>query len=114
MSHPGPKPKPLLERVAARVVAGENGCHVWQGCTDERGYPVLGVGSSLDGTRGMKRVHVALWEHHHGKLARGLVRHHSCGNKLCVNLEHLAVIGHGEHSRLHDSAAHARAGRRRR
>jgi hypothetical protein len=110
----GPKPRPLLERVADHIYVDENGCHVWQGSIDGRGRPVVQSGSMRDGTRRPRRVHKLLWDELRGSPPEGFDVHHTCENKLCVNADHLVLLTHGGHSahhweRLGDRAARDRS-----
>lgn len=97
----GPVPRSVEERIADHVVVNERGCHVWQGATSTKGYPQMTTGSMADGTRRPRKVHRLVWGAAHGELPDGICLHHTCEDKRCVNLEHLAPVEHGEHSRLH-------------
>jgi hypothetical protein len=108
---PGPVALPLDQRIAARTVLDEHECLVWQGAVDEKGYPRMCIGSMIDGSRRMIRVHRALWESSYGPVPAGFHRHHVCENKRCCNIDHLKLIAVSDHSRLHDTAALARAAR---
>src|SRR5262245_52756800 len=107
----GPNPVPIMERVARFIEVDENGCYLWTGGTLRAGYPRMIQGSAADGTRGYKNVHHIVWEHHNGPRPEGFDIHHTCGVRRCVNVEHLQLIGHGDHSILHDTAGRARAAR---
>jgi hypothetical protein len=103
-------PRSIADRVAARTVE-RDGCRIWTGFVDERGYPRMSAGSTVDGTRRMRRVHVVLWSELFGPPPEGHDVHHGCEDKRCVR--HLELVEHGAHSRLHDNAAKAREARRR-
>ncbi len=64
----------------------ENGCHV---CTSHRinedGYAMCGWGSKSQG------LHRAIYEEIYGRLADGLVVRHTCNNRTCINILHLAA-----------------------
>jgi HNH endonuclease len=102
----GPVPRSPSERILARLVLDPvSGCHVWPGAVSMKGYPQIQTGSMLDGTRRPRRCHRVLFDP-----PRGLVVHHWCENKLCLNPEHIEFVTPGQHSLIHDTAANARAG----
>jgi HNH endonuclease len=85
------------ERFAARIAPpDENGCEVWTGALD-KGYGKVGAGASGR----TERVHRRAWERAHGPIPEGRELHHECGNKACVNVEHLRVVTPEEHRKLH-------------
>jgi HNH endonuclease len=65
----------------------ENGCRVWTGKLNKNGY-------------GSQQEHRRAWELAHGPIPDGLHIHHECGNKACVNVEHLRAVTPEEHPRL--------------
>ncbi len=70
-------------------------CILWDGPVHSKGY----------GIAGRQRVHRVVWqEFNEQPVPRGMVVHHTCGTKLCVNPEHLALMAPGDHLRLHDPA----------
>ena len=88
-STPGPKPRPLEERLARKIQRGEpDECWPWTGAKTKRGYGTYGGG------RGGPRGYVAryLLEQHLGRPLRpGEVTRHSCDNPPCCNPTHLLV-----------------------
>ncbi len=48
-----------------------------------------------------RRLHRAVYEHHHGEIPKGFDVHHGDGNKLNNDIENLECIEHGEHKSLH-------------
>lgn len=97
-----PELEPVLDRVA-RYVKPTAGCHVWTGSLGSNDRPQMTTGSKLDGTHRVQRVHRVVWEAHHGPCPPGMDVHHACGNITCVNVEHLELFAHGEHSQHHAS-----------
>lgn len=88
----------LLDRALRRVERTTEGCWLWTGAK-MHGYGYIGRGRRGDGT---VRAHKAVYEALVGSVAPGHVLHHSCGNKSCVNPEHLVVLSsQSEHRRLH-------------
>lgn len=55
-----------------------------------------------DGT--MVVAHRVAWERVHGPIPEGMDLHHTCHARACINVEHLELLDHGEHSRLHNAA----------
>jgi hypothetical protein len=87
-------------RVAAKIVAEpEGGCWRWTGATTLSNagnrYGNVKVG---DGTR---RAHRYVWELECGPIPPGMVLHHRCGLKLCVNPGHLELKAARNHGRDH-------------
>lgn len=72
------------------------GCWNWLGYVNSRsGYGEVGRG-------GRKYVaHRFIYESYRGPVERGKQLHHECGNRACVNPEHLRVVSASEHKRLH-------------
>lgn len=87
-----------LTRFFAKVNCGvpdtdESPCWLWVASCFPNGYPRFQlVGSSLMG-------HRVSYEHFVGELPE--VVHHECGNKSCVNPDHLRGMTHADHNRLH-------------
>lgn len=46
-------------------------------------------------------AHRLAYEDAFGSIPEGFDVHHTCETKLCVNPEHLELVRHGEHRRLH-------------
>jgi len=88
-------------RSNVEVVAVESGhpspCLVWQGAVNSKGYPSRGDGTG----RGTILAHRAAYEAVHGPLADGLHLHHLCGERRCLEVEHLIALSQRDHNRLH-------------
>jgi len=78
----------LFDRLYARVIIDENGCHIWQGQTDGRPDP-YGRTTLYSTTIA---THIAIWFAKHGKLPKkGWHVDHRCTVRLCINLDHLQL-----------------------
>jgi len=81
----------------------ENGCLPWLGGRKGNGdYGKFGLDARQTIT-----AHRFAYELEHGPILDGLDVHHTCGNSLCVNPDHLELLAPSEHQRLH----HTEAGR---
>jgi len=97
--------------ILAKIVRTED-CWAWTGRHLPTGYSI---------TSGRKRnrrsptiyVHRALYEHYIGPIPQGLIAHHRCRNKGCVNPWHLELMTRGDHQRLHfdEDGTHPRRGK---
>ena len=65
--------------------ATESGCLLWQGAKHKQGYGVC----RRDGT--ICKAHRVAWEAEHGAIPDGMVLHHTCHQKNCVNVNHLRL-----------------------
>lgn len=60
----------------------------------------MGYGMAYDGNRPV-RAHRLAWINAHGQIPDGLQVHHVCGQKLCVNVDHLQLVTIEEHAHIH-------------
>lgn len=49
-------------------------------------------------------AHRAAWFRKNGPIPDGMVIHHECGNRQCVNVDHLRCLTNLEHNRIHNNA----------
>lgn len=61
-----------------------DGCHLWTGAVNSKGYGRLYVHE----VRGPRLAHRWAWEHHHGPIPPGLYVLHTCDNPPCQNQDH--------------------------
>jgi hypothetical protein len=84
----GRQPKPLAERLMAKVTKDRGGCWLWTGDRNSWGYGRIG-----EGGRGKRQklilVHRASYEVHVGPIPKGAHVLHRCDVPACVNPEHL-------------------------
>lgn len=85
-------------RFMAKVAVQENGCWMWQGAKDKKGYGVFSVGSRYnpDGSRrnSMRAAHRVSYELFKGPIPEhdshhGMCVLHKCDTPGCVNPDHL-------------------------
>lgn len=90
-------PADVAERAATRWVEDEKGCWISTYSTTPQGYAQIGW-ERPEG-RGMVGAHRAAWTHHHGQIPTGLTVDHSCHERRCVNVAHLALLENSENAR---------------
>lgn len=88
------------------VFVADNGCQLWLGSTGS-GYPR----PRIDGELAM--LHRLSYAHRYGPIPaydpRGLIVCHSCGNRLCINPQHM-YLGFAKDNAL-DMVSHGTAGK---
>ena len=67
-------------------------CLLWDGYIDRAGYGRFGR---------CGYVHRRAWEEVHGPIPKGQNIHHLCGEKTCVNVEHMELLSTAAHARFH-------------
>ena len=72
----------------------ENGCWIWQGCTDSVGY-----GQTCRG-RKYRKAHQFYYAQKYGDVPVGKELHHKCETPLCVNPDHLQPLTHKENCQI--------------
>jgi hypothetical protein len=72
------------------VVPNEDGCLLFQGAVNSKGYGCVGEGL----------IHRLAWAAFHGPILPGMELHHRCRKKLCCNVDHLECLTKKEHRAL--------------
>ena len=83
--YPHPR-KSLATRVWPKVDCSGDGCWLWTGAIDHKGYGRIGMGAP---SRFVMRAHRATWELTFGPIPEGLCVLHKCDNPPCVRPSHL-------------------------
>lgn len=76
--------------------AGEDECWTWKGWVHPNGYGTWTVHRA--GRYTSLRPHRVAWFLRHEDIDAGLTIDHLCRNRLCVNPEHLELVGIGENT----------------
>lgn len=76
----------MLDRIRERVAFAPNGCWIWQGALNSKGYPSVRIGGRKGRT---VLVHRLVLELTGGPLAPGLLACHHCDTPACVSPAHL-------------------------
>lgn len=84
-------PHPPQQRDFWAFVEKSEGCWIWRGSVDVKGY----------GAFGGSKAYRLTWRASGRTLEKGKHLHHECGVKLCVNPDHLSQVTHAEHAYRH-------------
>jgi hypothetical protein len=84
-----PKQPTLRDRLANYTVTG-SGCHEWRGPRNLDGYGMMTV--MLPVGKRQRTVHRLAWKAAHGEIPPGKQVRHTCGNRACINVEHLELV----------------------
>ena|SRR3990167_3395166 len=77
----------------AKFLIKDNGCWIWVGANNNRGYPRVGIGIGNK----MAPAHRFFYEKKFGiKITEDKDAHHKCNNKKCVNPDHIEILPHKE------------------
>lgn len=68
----------------AKVAVSDDGCWIFRGALDTEGYGVVGM-VTAPGKYGKEHAHRVVYAHLVGPIAEGLVLHHVCEVRSCVN-----------------------------
>lgn len=83
----GRKPKPIAERLMAKILKSDNGCWLWQGDKNSHGYGRLGEGGGAP--QKLLLAHRVSHQCFVGPIPKGIFVLHRCDVPACVNPEHL-------------------------
>lgn len=85
----GRPPRPPLERFERQSQLVDSGCIEWTGRIDRYGYGQFRPGGRETTQMG---AHRWAYEHHVGKIPKGLQIDHLCRNRKCVNPAHMEAV----------------------
>lgn len=88
-------PAVLTDRFWVKVTKSSEGCWLWTGARNSRGYGQWAVGGRS------RSVHRIAYEALVGPIPDGLTIDHLCRVKTCCNPEHLEAVTGAENSRRH-------------
>ena len=97
---------PLVDRLMYRTALMDNGCWLWLGATNAKGYGH--IRSVENGP--LISVHRVAYELANGAVPEGLEVDHLCFERACLNPDHLEAISHtdnvrrGRHNQNHGKA----------
>jgi hypothetical protein len=88
--------RPIRDRIMEKVEIDANGCWLWTGTIDTRGYGTI---SYIHAGRRTWNVYRLAYELLRGPIPEGLELDHLCRNRACLNPEHLEPVTHEENMR---------------
>lgn len=83
------RPRPVIDRIMAKVTEAENGCWVYGGSITANGYGTVSLGSRADGRDYTHRV---TYRSLVGDIPPTLDIDHLCRNRRCCNPAHLEPV----------------------
>ncbi len=83
-----------FHRMMAKTEAGPDGCILFTGAKQSKGYGTIGVGCGRS-----RLVHRVAWEHLRGSIPAGMTVDHLCRQRGCVNVAHMELVSATENVR---------------
>lgn len=84
---------PAYLRIMQKIEVNKNGCWLFLGSTDGRGYGKIST-FKIGKKHRPERVHRVMYETFIGKIPGGMVVRHKCDTKKCCNPQHLQLGTH--------------------
>lgn len=88
-----------MERIGRQIEIHPIGCWLWTGPTNDGGY----------GTTPLGPAHRVVYETIKSYIPEGMVAHHVCETKRCVNPDHIEPMTHADHMKHHAQLRKERA-----
>lgn len=84
----------LPANLANRILLTSDGCWLFTGATQSRGYGSVGIGNKRTAL-----AHRVAYEATVGPIPDGMTIDHLCLNKTCLNPEHMEIVTRAENTR---------------
>jgi hypothetical protein len=93
------RPKPVEERIKARIRITDLGCWEWLGSIMPNGYGVIGIGRRSRGDKRTVYVHRLSFQAFIGPIPDGKELDHLCRRRCCCNPAHLEPVTRAENTK---------------
>lgn len=93
------KQRKTIEDILTNHTIDKNGCWIYQGKPSRAGYATVTF-TRLEG-KNTPYVHRLSYEYWYGPIPEGMVVHHICHRRMCINPEHLQLLSHSKNSGRH-------------
>src|SRR5687768_8074621 len=88
--------RPIIERLMEKIIVVPNGCWIWTGSRNNKGYALIFKEARENGSKRCVLAHRVCYEHNVGPVPEGLELDHKCRETGCVNWRHVEPVTHQE------------------